>query len=172
MVIVYQSKTGFTKQYAEMLGDSERVEVLPLKEAEQKLSSGTPVLFLGPLSAGRIVGLERARKAFLLRGVCGVGMSLPSPELPEKLRQGNQLGDLPVFYLQGGWAPDRVNPMHDPGHGQSGDPLHPQGTPGQGGGPHAPGGGHAGYAAPRGQLCLPGQPAFPPELAVQAVIFP
>lgn len=111
MVIVYQSKTGFTKQYAEMLGDSERVEVLPLKEAEQKLSSGTPVLFLGPLSAGRIVGLERARKAFLLRGVCGVGMSLPSPELPEKLRQGNQLGDLPVFYLQGGWAPDRVNPM-------------------------------------------------------------
>ncbi len=111
MVIVYQSKTGFTKQYAEMLGASEHVEVLPLKEAEQKLSSGTPVLFLGPLSAGRIVGLERARKAFVLRGVCGVGMSLPSPELPEKLRQGNQLGDLPVFYLQGGWAPDRVNPM-------------------------------------------------------------
>ena len=87
MVILYQSKTGFTKQYAEMLGESEHVEVLPLKEAEQKLSSGTPVLFLGPLSAGRIVGL------------------------PEKLRQGNQLGDLPVFYLQGGWAPDRVNSM-------------------------------------------------------------
>ena len=38
-------------------------------------------------------------------------MSPPSPELPEKLRQGNQLGDLPVFYLQGGWAPDRVNSM-------------------------------------------------------------
>ena len=38
-------------------------------------------------------------------------MSPPSPELTEKLRQDNQLGDLPVFYLQGGWAPDRVNPM-------------------------------------------------------------
>ena len=48
MTIVYQSKTGFTKQYAEMLGESEHVEVLPLKEAEQKLSSGTPVLFLAP----------------------------------------------------------------------------------------------------------------------------
>ena len=35
--------------------------------------------------------LERARKAFVLRGVCGVGMSLPSPELPEKLRQSAQL---------------------------------------------------------------------------------
>ena len=111
MAIVYQSKTGFTKQYAEMLGGSEHLEVLPLKEAEQKLSSGTPVFFLGPLSAGRIVGLERARKAFLLRGVCGVGMSPPSPELPEKLRQDNQLDGLPVFYLQGGWAPDRVSPM-------------------------------------------------------------
>ena len=111
MVIVYQSKTGFTQQYAELLGESELVEVLPLKEAEQKLPSGTPVLFLGPLSAGRIAGLKRARKAFLLQGVCGVGMSPPSPELTEKLRQDNQLGDLPVFYLQGGWAPDRVNPM-------------------------------------------------------------
>ena len=38
-------------------------------------------------------------------------MSPPSPELPEKLRQGNQLDGLPVFYLQGGWAPDRVNSM-------------------------------------------------------------
>ena len=171
MVIVYQSKTGFTKQYAEMLGESEHVEVLPLKEAEQKLSSGTPVLFLGPLSAGRIVGLERARKAFVLRGVCGVGMSLPSPELPEKLRQGNQLGG-PACLL----SPGRLGPgpgeSHDPGHGQSGDLLYPERAPGQGGGPHAPGGGHAGYAAPRGQLCLPGQPACPPELAVQAVIFP
>ena len=111
MVIVYQSKTGFTKQYAELLGESEHLEVLPLKEAEQTLSSGTPVFFLGSLSAGRIVGLDRARKAFVLRGVCGVGMSLPSPELPERLRQGNQLGDLPVFYLQGGWAPERVNPI-------------------------------------------------------------
>ena len=69
MTIVYQSKTGFTKQYAELLGESEHVEVLPLKEAEQKLSSSTPVLFLGPLSAGRISGLKRARNAFLLRGV-------------------------------------------------------------------------------------------------------
>ena len=111
MVIVYQSKTGFTRQYAEMLGKSEHVEVLPLKEAEQKLTPRTPVLFLGPLSAGRIVGLGRARKAFLLRGVCGVGMSPPHPELTEKLRLGNQLGDLPVFYLQGGWAPERVSPM-------------------------------------------------------------
>ena len=112
MVIVYQSKTGFTKQYAEMLGESEHVEVLPLKEAEQTLSSRTPVLFLGPLSAGKIVGLDQARKYFTLRGVCGVGMSLPSPQLPEQLRQGNRLGDLPVFYLQGGWAPDKVNPAN------------------------------------------------------------
>ena len=112
MVIVYQSKTGFTRQYAQMLGESEHLEVLPLKEAEQTLSSSTPVLFLGPLSAGKIVSLDRARKYFTLRGVCGVGMSLPSPQLPEQLRQGNRLGDLPVFYLQGGWAPDKVNPVN------------------------------------------------------------
>ena len=38
-------------------------------------------------------------------------MSPPSPELPDQLRQGNQLGELPVFYLQGGWAPEKVNPI-------------------------------------------------------------
>ena len=171
MVIVYQSKTGFTKQYAEMLGASEHVEVLPLKEAEQKLSSGTPGSVPGPLSAGRIVGLERARKAFLLRGVCGVGMSLPSPELPESCARAISWGTCLSSISRAAGPPDRVNPMTR-ANGQSGDPLHPKGTPGQGGGPNAPGGGHAGYAAPRGQLCLPGQPARPPELVVQAVIFP
>ena len=111
MTIVYQSQTGFTKQYADMLGESEHLPVYSLSEAEQKLSPGTPVFFLGPLAAGHIQGLKRARKRFSLQGVCGVGMSLPSPELPEQLRQTHQLGKLPVFYLQGGWAPGKVNPV-------------------------------------------------------------
>ena len=98
-------------------------------------------------------------------------MSLPSPELPEKLRQGNQLGDLPVFYLQGGWAPDRVNPMTRAMVNlvtrSTRRELQAKGadrTPQEEA--------MLGYVAPRGQLRLPGQPAVPSELAVQTVIFP
>ena len=111
MVIVYKSQTGFTQQYAQLLGEAEHMQVLSLKQAEKTLPAGTPVLFLGPLAAGRIVGLSRARKRFALQGVCGVGMSLPTPQLPDQLRRANKLGELPVFYLQGGWAPDKVDPV-------------------------------------------------------------
>ena len=169
MVIVYQSKTGFTKQYAEMLGESEHVEVLPLKEAEQKLSSGTPVLFLGPLSAGRIVGLERARKAFVLRGVCGVGMSCPLRSCRRSCARAISWGTcLSSISRAAGPGPGE---SHDPGHGQSGDLLYPERAPGQGA-DRTPREEamldmllHGGALSPRTTSC-------PPELAVQAVIFP
>ena len=50
MVIVYQSKTGFTKQYAELLGESEHVEVLgpPADHVPAATSSATPGAGTGP----------------------------------------------------------------------------------------------------------------------------
>ena len=108
MVIVYKSNTGFTKEYAEMLAKGEKMKAVPLDEAEDKVEKGAEVLYMGPLMAGRIEGLESAMKSFELKAVCGVGMSPAGPQVMETICKANRLPQTPLFYLQGGWAPKKV----------------------------------------------------------------
>ncbi|MCI8989826.1 MAG: hypothetical protein HFF59_03310 [Lawsonibacter sp.] len=106
MVIVYRSNTGFTQEYAAMLGRAAQMKVLPLAGAAGKVSE--PVFYMGPLMAGHISGIDQAVKAFAVQGVCGVGMSPASQQVLETLAKANYVHGAPIFYLQGGWAPKKV----------------------------------------------------------------
>lgn len=106
MVIVYQSNTGFTKEYAEMLAKAEKLKVYSLEQAE--LSPDTEVFYMGPLMAGHITGVDKAVKQFRVAGVCGVGMSPPGRDILSTLSKANFVPNAPIFYLQGGWAPKQV----------------------------------------------------------------
>lgn len=108
MVIVYRSNTGFTKEYAEMLGKAEKMKVCPLAEAQVKVGPGESVFFMGPLMAGHISGIDQAVKKFSVKGVCGVGMSPASQQVLDTLAKANYVPNAPIFYLQGGWAPKKV----------------------------------------------------------------
>ena len=79
MVIVYRSNTGFTREYAEMLGRAEKMKACPLSEAQGKVGPGESVFYMGPLMAGHISGIDQAVKKFAVKGVCGVGRSPASP---------------------------------------------------------------------------------------------
>lgn len=107
MVIVYRSNTGFTKQYAEMLGKAEKMKVYSLTQAGE-LGKGTEIFFMGPLMAGHIAGVDQAVKRFQVKGVCGVGMSPASQQTLDTLAKANYVPNAPIFYLQGGWAPKKV----------------------------------------------------------------
>ena len=103
--IVYTSATGFTARYAQMLAGETGLPAFRLEEADA-LAPGAPVLCLGWLRAGSVRGLKAARRRFRVEGVCAVGMA---PEAdPEQLRRDNGLEDAPLFYLRGGYAPDKV----------------------------------------------------------------
>ena len=108
MVIVYKSNTGFTKEYAEMLAKAEKLKVYELSQAQEELEQGAQVLFMGPLMAGHIQGVDKAVKSFAVKGVCGVGMSPSSPQTLASMTKANYVPDAPLFYLQGGWAPKKV----------------------------------------------------------------
>ena len=108
MIIVYRSNTGFTKEYAEMLAKAEKMKVCPLAEAQGKVGPGETVFYMGPLMAGHIAGIDQAVKKFTVKGVCGVGMSPVSQQVLDTLSKANYVPGAPIFYLQGGWAPDRV----------------------------------------------------------------
>lgn len=77
--IVYTSQTGFTARYAALLAERTGLPCRPLKEA---------------------------RRRFRMAAVCAVGMAAEVEEA--KLRRDNRLEGVPLFYLRGGYAPEKL----------------------------------------------------------------
>ena len=102
--IVYTSNTGYTQRYAAMLGRAAGLPVHRLGDAA--LPRGTAVVYLGWLCAGGIKGLKEARRRFRTAAVCAVGMAAEVEEA--KLRRDNRLEGVPLFYLRGGYAPEKL----------------------------------------------------------------
>ena len=71
MIIVYASKTGFTKKYAELLAAKTQLRAFSLKDLS-KISRDEDILFLGWMKAGKIQGLAKIRK-YSVKAVCGSG---------------------------------------------------------------------------------------------------
>ena len=101
--IVYTSNTGYTAQYARLLGEKTGPPVYSLAEAGAKLPAGNCVIYLGWLMAGKVQGYAKAAKRYRVAAVCGVGMGATGSQLAD-VRKANSLGnDLPLFTLQGGF---------------------------------------------------------------------
>lgn len=108
MTIVYNSKTGHTRQYAEMLAAAEKMKVYSMQEAQRILPEKEPVLFLGWLMAGHISGIDQAVRHWDVRCAVGVGMAPGGKEALATMAKANFVPNAPLFYLQGGWAPKKV----------------------------------------------------------------
>ena len=91
-----------------MLGKAEKLKVCSITEAEDKIGPQEPVFFMGPLMAGHISGIDQAVKRYAVKGVCGVGMSPASQQVMDLLAKSNYTAGGALFYLQGGWAPEKV----------------------------------------------------------------
>lgn len=101
--IVYTSNTGYTEQYAILLGEKTGLPVYSLKEVNKSDFSGGSVIYLGWLMAGKIKGYTKAAKQFNVVAACGVGMGATGSQLDD-LRKANTLpSKLPLFSIQGGF---------------------------------------------------------------------
>lgn len=106
--VVYQSNTGFTKKYAELFAKETGLACYALSEALNALEKDAPVLFMGWIFARKIQGMEKARRKFDVRAAAAVGMTPPQDKMVPELKEDNNLHELPLFYLQGGAAPERL----------------------------------------------------------------
>jgi hypothetical protein len=103
MVIVYASKTGFTKKYADMLSAKTGMKAYSVNDISG-LSADEEVVFLGWMKAGRIQGLNKARKCKLI-AVCGSGTARTAEPNDETVIKRNKIEGIPFFYLHGGCLP-------------------------------------------------------------------
>ncbi len=106
--IVYTSNTGFTAKYAQMLARASGIPAYDTKERWERPPAGAAVLYLGWLCAGGIKGLKAARGRYRLQAVCGVGLTPADEGYAQTVRAQNHLEELPFFYLQGGYAPEKL----------------------------------------------------------------
>ena len=103
MIIVYSSNTGYTKQYADMLGLKLDMQVYNLKDVPTLLE-GCDAIYLGWIFAGSIVGYRKAAGLYHVKCVIGVGMSPESAEQTAFIAEKSGAGaGAKVFYLQGGY---------------------------------------------------------------------
>lgn len=110
--IVYTSNTGYTREYAKMLGEKLFLPVYALEEAVSGLESGSSVIYLGWLMAGKVQGYAKAAKRYRIAAVCGVGMGATGSQMQD-LRKANTMPEgLPVFTLQGGFDITRLHGIY------------------------------------------------------------
>ena len=110
--IVYTSNTGFTRQYAMLLGEKTGLPVYSLEEAGQRLTPGNTIVYLGWLMAGKVQGYAKASARYHVAVVCGVCMGATGSQI-EDVRKTNAIGSgLPVFTLQGGFDMEKLRGVY------------------------------------------------------------
>lgn len=103
MAIVYESKTGFTRKYADMLAARTGLMVFHTSEVS-KIKPDEEIVFLGWIKAGKIQGLDRIRKYNVI-AVCGSGTARDAEPDTETVIKRNRIEGIPFFYLRGGCLP-------------------------------------------------------------------
>ena len=110
--IVYTSNTGYTREYALMLGEKTNLPVYSLQESSGKIARGSSVVYLGWLMAGKVQGYSDAAKQYSVEAVCGVGMGSTGSQM-EDVRKNNNIPDsTPVFTLQGGFDMNKLRGVY------------------------------------------------------------
>lgn len=103
MVIVYESRTGFTKRYANMLAAKTGLKVFHVREIS-RINQDEEIIFLGWMRIGKIQGLNKLRK-YNVVAVCGSGTARTAEPDTETVIARNKIEGIPFFYLRGGCLP-------------------------------------------------------------------
>ena len=110
--IVYTSNTGYTAEYAKIIGRRTGLAVYSLDDAKKKLPRNSSVIYLGWLMAGGIKGCKKARIRYKISAVCAVGMCKTGSEM-QNVRKSNAIPEnIPVFTLQGGFDLKRLTGIY------------------------------------------------------------
>lgn len=107
--IVYTSNTGYTAEYAKILGEKTGLPVYSLKEAAKKIEKGTRIIYLGWLFANNVKGYKKAARLFDIAVVCGVGLCDTGTMVAEVRTAISLPESTPLFIMQGGMDHARLH---------------------------------------------------------------
>lgn len=104
IIVVYESGTGFTEQYAKWISIALGGTCKPLKNiSKTELEGYDRVIFGGWIMGNGIVGFEKVRNLVQPFAVFAVGSTPAYEEVVSAVKERNNLGDIPMFYMEGGF---------------------------------------------------------------------
>ena len=109
-IVVYQSGTGFTAKYAGWIAEELGCEAKDYKRINKnELASYDMVVYGGWIMANMVFGYDKI-KALNFKNVVvfGVGMTVPSEEVAQKMAEQNQIPMDRFFYFEGGYNPKKL----------------------------------------------------------------
>lgn len=111
--IVYNSNTGFTKKYAEMLSEKIGIPCYEAEKAHYVLVSGDEIIYMAWCYANSLKGLKKFSHLYKVKAVCAVGLA-EMQQGTEQIKSiaGKLKGEIPVFYLRGGIDIDKLKGMN------------------------------------------------------------
>lgn len=110
ILVTFQSKTGFTKKYAEWIARDVNADIKELSQVSaEEIAEYDLVIHGGWIMGGMINGLEKITSFNPHKLVVfGVGFT-PKKEVEiSKCIEANKLADTPFFYYEGGMDPKKM----------------------------------------------------------------
>lgn len=119
ILTVYKSATGFTRKYAEMIGETLSCPVMDYREVTVKALSGYDTIVFGSRAhAGRIDGYKKMREMFEKSGAKHLVLFVTgaTPNAAEEVitafwkqnLSADELSKIPHFYMQAGLCYERM----------------------------------------------------------------
>ena len=110
-IVVYKSKTGFTKQYAKWISQRLDIPCLKLEEAiKQVINQEDIVIYGGSIMAHVIMGYDKIAQLNIKNLVVfAVGFSEETAALKTTIKSQNHIETVPFFYMRGGICYEKLN---------------------------------------------------------------
>ncbi len=111
IIIVYQSSTGFTKQYAQWIGEALSCDVKDIKEVTpEKIGEYDRIIYGGWIMGNNVAGLEKIKRMNPQSIVVfAVGATPDGEEIRSAIKAQNHIESTPFFYMEGGMRFERLN---------------------------------------------------------------
>lgn len=110
--IVYESNSGFTKKYAELLSSMTSLPAYAQKEASAFLTKGDEIICMGWLCAGSVKGYGKASKRYTVKALVAVGMGVPAEKTINEIIEHHHIKNIQVFCLQGGFDMNKLHGVY------------------------------------------------------------
>lgn len=104
--IIYQSASGHTERYAELMSKQLGIPAYDLFEALRGLNKNDEVIFMGWVRNRDFMGYGFMLRRYSVKAVCAVGAVAPEygQYVLERIDRRYHISDThPIFYLQGGF---------------------------------------------------------------------
>ena len=110
ILVTYQSKTGFTKKYAEWISEELKCDIKEIKRVSIKdIINYDLIIHGGWVMGGLIKGLNKIRKINPKKLIVfGVGYTSKKDIDNKKLIEINKLDNIPFYYFEGGMNPKKM----------------------------------------------------------------